>query len=570
MITPLSKINLFIKGRANWFTIALFFLLLSIISFGISGFCNKYEGNETEVGSSGISQITSPAPPGGTVDIPITATLSWEIVPGATHYAVYFGLTTDGLSPVTNTMLTNYEPGILEYNTTYYWRVDPNNINQVVIGQLWSFTTMAQATNSPPQANTPNPANGATNIPAACQLSWAAATGTNSYTIYCGTSSPPPLVTTSTVTAYHPGILAYNTTYYWRIDSNNNAGTTQGVVWSFKTKAPPVNPPAQATNPTPANGATNIIANTQLSWAMATDATSYDVYFGTVNPPPLKITTLDTTYNPGTLNNNTAYYWRVNSKNIVGTTQGAVWNFTTRAQETAPNPPSGLTATALSSSQVVISWTDNSGDETGFIVERKTGPAGTYAVITTLPANTGVYTDISAAPFTTYYYRLAACNASGNSAYSNEASAVTFNRIASGTMVLQWKAEGDNLRIRVSAPATGWISVGFDATNRHQDANIIIGYISNGRLFIQDDYGTGSTTHSSDISLGGTDNITEKTGAEANGTTELVFTIPLNSGDSRDKPLVVGNSYNVILGYGNTDNFTGMHAFARTINIKIQ
>lgn len=48
----------------------------------------------------------------------------------------------------------------------------------------------------------------------------------------------------------------------------------------------------------------------------------------------------------------------------------------------APNPPSNLTITAVSSSQIDLSWTDNSNDETGFSIERNTGVSGNEIVDT--------------------------------------------------------------------------------------------------------------------------------------------------------------------------------------------
>ena len=90
-----------------------------------------------------------------------------------------------------------------------------------------------------------------------------------------------------------------------------------------------------------------------------------------------------------------------------------------------PAAPSGLTATAASSSQINLSWTDNSGDETGFRIERKTGASGTYAEIATTSAGVTTYNNSGLSPSTLYYYQVRAYNAGGNSAYSNEASATT-------------------------------------------------------------------------------------------------------------------------------------------------
>jgi hypothetical protein len=90
-----------------------------------------------------------------------------------------------------------------------------------------------------------------------------------------------------------------------------------------------------------------------------------------------------------------------------------------------PAAPSALTAVAASSSQVNLSWTDNTSNETGFKLERKTGSGGTYSQIATVGTNVTTYSNTGLAASTTYYYRVRATNAAGDSAYSNEASATT-------------------------------------------------------------------------------------------------------------------------------------------------
>ena len=88
-----------------------------------------------------------------------------------------------------------------------------------------------------------------------------------------------------------------------------------------------------------------------------------------------------------------------------------------------PAAPSDLVATAASSSQIDLTWTDNATDETGFEIERLDG--SNWVQIATLGANTQSYSDTGLAAGTAYQYRVRATNASGDSAYSNTASATT-------------------------------------------------------------------------------------------------------------------------------------------------
>ena len=89
-------------------------------------------------------------------------------------------------------------------------------------------------------------------------------------------------------------------------------------------------------------------------------------------------------------------------------------------QDTAPNAPSDLNVTAQSATSALLNWADHSGNETNFLVERKTGAAGTWAQIASLGANVTTYTNTGLTSGATYYYRVRATNTVGNSQYSNE------------------------------------------------------------------------------------------------------------------------------------------------------
>ncbi len=91
----------------------------------------------------------------------------------------------------------------------------------------------------------------------------------------------------------------------------------------------------------------------------------------------------------------------------------------------SPEAPTGLNATTVSSSQIDLSWTDNSDKESGFKIERKIGIDGTYSQIATVGANIVTYSDTGLTQGTTYYYQIRAYNSFGDSAFSDEANAAT-------------------------------------------------------------------------------------------------------------------------------------------------
>jgi predicted phage tail protein len=93
---------------------------------------------------------------------------------------------------------------------------------------------------------------------------------------------------------------------------------------------------------------------------------------------------------------------------------------------TIPAAPSNLLASALSKTQISLSWTDNSANETGFRIERCAGANCTnFVEITTVGANIKNYTNTGLKRNTTYRYRVRAFNSAGASAYSNTATATT-------------------------------------------------------------------------------------------------------------------------------------------------
>jgi hypothetical protein len=126
----------------------------------------------------------------------------------------------------------------------------------------------------------------------------------------------------------------------------------------------------------------------------------------------------------------------------------------------------------------------------------------------------------------------------------------------------QWKVDGEILDVIISAPTTGWVSVGFDPTNRMKDANYIMAYVdSSGQGVIEDHFGTNPTAHQSDISLGGTQDLELVSASQSGGSTTVNVRLPLVTNDEFDRPLTPGQTYVVIWAFGpdNADNFSAIH-----------
>lgn len=111
-----------------------------------------------------------------------------------------------------------------------------------------------------------------------------------------------------------------------------------------------------------------------------------------------------------------------------------------------PPPPTNLTASTLSPSEISLAWSDNSTGETGFRIERSTDGVA-FAEVAVVPQNVTAFAEGDLAGSTQYFYRVRAYGPSGNSTYSNLASAVTLASPPSISVVQVTPAPGSVLNV---------------------------------------------------------------------------------------------------------------------------
>lgn len=150
----------------------------------------------------------------------------------------------------------------------------------------------------------------------------------------------------------------------------------------------------------------------------------YEVMIGTSQDSmDLFAITQERTIHTNELSYNITYYvniYPLDYKNDRITNLPATLVFTTPPPP-IPDAPYGLTANPNICAQIDLTWGDNSNNENGFKIERKTGIDGTYSQIYVVGLDTTTFSDTGLRPNETYCYRVRAYNSSGNSGYSNEA-----------------------------------------------------------------------------------------------------------------------------------------------------
>jgi len=292
----------------------------------------------------------NPNPADGAVIRDTWISLSWSPGDFAASHNVYVGENFDDVEAGTgdtfkvNQTNTDYAIGFPGYpypdgvvkGTTYYWRIEDIEADGTTThsGPVWSFAI------APKSAYNQSPADGEESVDPNVVLKWEPGYGAILHTVFFGddydsVNDAATGIRQGTVT-FKPGTLESGKTYYWRVDEFHGFETVTGEVWSFTT-------PGAVGSPNPYNGAENVNQTKILTWIANDNAGSHQVYFGTdidavrnatsASPEYKSSKNLgDEKYDPGILEQDAAYYWRideVNNLNPNSPWKGGVWTFTT-------------------------------------------------------------------------------------------------------------------------------------------------------------------------------------------------------------------------------------------------
>jgi len=165
-----------------------------------------------------------------------------------------------------------------------------------------------------------------------------------------------------------------------------------------------------AGNPSPANGAIDVLQETILGWSGGFTSVARDVYFGAENPPAKLDQTTGRTYDIGKLAVSSTYYWKINEYDSDGNKhEGSVWSFTTVIGEaTNPSPADQAMDVPV---DVVFTWTPGA---TAISHDGYLGTTDPPEFLGNTEENFFDTADIGGlVPGTTYYWRLDAVEADG-------------------------------------------------------------------------------------------------------------------------------------------------------------
>jgi uncharacterized delta-60 repeat protein len=239
------------------------------------------------------------------------------------------------------------------------------------------------------------------------------------------------------------------TTYYYRVRAINRAGFS---AWSNVVTNVPSAPASPSDVSTKIQGGAIVIQWADNSW----DESSFIIErSGNSGTTEFELAANSATFTDNNVDTGIEYQYRVRARNMVGSSGWSNPSLITIPKPVPPVAPTSLQVSQLSSLRFHLTWTDNAGNETGFVIERFVVGRPELYLTDTLESDVESYIDGSIAASIMYNYRVLATNADGVSASNsfsimyviplpNPPSAVVATFVKRGVFSVQWQDNSDN------------------------------------------------------------------------------------------------------------------------------
>jgi hypothetical protein len=381
--------------------------------------------------------------------------------------------------------------GSTQYRATISNTVTDLSGNPMSASYTWTFTTGAAPDTTPPTVSSVSPSNAANGVATNSTVSATFSEAMTNSTLTTSTFSVSPTTGGGTIAGtvsvsgntarFTPSAALAPSTQYTAVVASSvtdAAGNALGAnfTWRFTTAAAPDTTPPTVTTTSPTNGATGVAPNTSVSATFSEPMTNSTLTTSTVKlataggaavAGAVNVNGNTVTFTPlADLTGSTQYTATITTgaKDAAGNALAATrtWSFTTGAvaDTTAPTTPANLNATAVSSSQINLTWsasTDNVA-VTGYRVYRGGTLLVTLGNVTSYQNNTGL------SGSTTYSYTVQAIDAAGNASAQSAADTattlatadttapsvpggVTATTLSGSQISLNWTASTDNVAV---------------------------------------------------------------------------------------------------------------------------
>ncbi len=145
----------------------------------------------------------------------------------------------------------------------------------------------------------------------------------------------------------------------------------------------------------------------------------------------------------------------------------------------------------------------------------------------------------------------------------------TDKQVTKHGMSVSWALESGALIIEMSAPTTGWVTVGFNDNSGTNKAYLLMGNVVNGKLSVEEHYTLNPGNYKSFKSLSTKANVSLISGEETDGTTTLKYSISFDPKHKYQKQLKAGDSLYLLMAYSRADDFQHHSMWRKSIQITL-
>ena len=369
----------------------------------------------------GIPTLTSPV--NNASGQSTSLTFQWSVVSGASGYRLQVSTTSlfDTLVLDDSTVAVNSRlVSSLLNSTKYYWRVCAFGASGPGVYSASSILTTTFVVPPIPVLTSPN--SGASQQPQSVTLNWNSSYGALTYRVQVSLdSSFQQLVINDSTVATNSRLVLLsigNSTYFWRVNAKNSAGTSvYSAASNFVTGlfAPSLI--------VPSNGAIAQSIRPAIKWTTASGATAYRLQLSS-NPSFASTvfddsTIVDTVRTVGPLTSNSLFYWRVSSRNNSGVSPFPVASSFTTIMD-PPDPPALQIPANGANNQptsITFSWTASPG-AVGYRIQVSTDSLFGSLILNDSAVASPSRVLAGLSPNFTYYWRVSAKNAGGFGSFS--------------------------------------------------------------------------------------------------------------------------------------------------------
>ncbi|MGB3544768.1 DOMON domain-containing protein [Rubrivirga sp.] len=141
--------------------------------------------------------------------------------------------------------------------------------------------------------------------------------------------------------------------------------------------------------------------------------------------------------------------------------------------------------------------------------------------------------------------------------------------VSSGGITFSWAHIDGELRCRVQAPTTGWVAIGFNEVAGLAGTHLVMGAFVNGEAVVSDRTIVAPGDHRQIEDVGGVSELSQTSGTERDGTTEISFTLPVTTAHAGSHDLRQGTTVHLLLAYSVADEFDHHSRVRRHLTVRL-